>query len=56
MPPVTGLDKQGRRDRRRGKLRRAGVAALVVVFCILLPVTYVVTWTHYTVRSTPTAS
>ena len=43
---VAALDKQGRRDRRRRKLRRAVVAALVVLFCILLPVTYVVTWTH----------
>ncbi len=49
---VAALDKQGRRDRRRGKLRRGDVAALVVLFCILLPVTYVVTWTHYTVLNT----
>ncbi len=49
---VAALDKRGRRDRRRRKLRRTVVAALVVVFCILLPVTYVVTWTHYTVLNT----
>jgi hypothetical protein len=49
---VTALDKQGRRDRRRRKLRRAVVAVFVVLFCVLLPVTYVVTWTHYTVLNT----
>ena len=43
---ITALDKQGRRERRLRKLRRTVVAALVVLFCVLLPVTYVVTWTH----------
>ena len=28
------------------------VAVLAILFCILLPVTYVVTWTHYTVLNT----
>ncbi len=49
---MKALDKQGRRKRRLRKLRRGVVAALVVLFCVLLPVTYVVTWTHYTVLNT----
>ena len=49
---VAALDKQGRRDRRARKVRRSVVALLVVAFCVLLPVTYVVTWTHYTVLNT----
>ena len=49
---VKALDKQGRGERRRRKLRRVVVAVLAVLFCILLPVTYVVTWTHYTVLNT----
>jgi hypothetical protein len=40
--PMAGLDK----ERRGGRLRRIGVGALVVLFAILLPVTYVVAWTH----------
>jgi hypothetical protein len=46
---VTALDKQGRRDRRRARGRRIVVTALVVLFAILLPVTYVVGWSHYVV-------
>jgi hypothetical protein len=43
---LAALDRQGRRDRRRLKARHVLVGVLVVVFSILLPVTYVVTWAH----------
>jgi hypothetical protein len=46
---VATLDKKGRRDRRRGRARRVTVVVLVVLFSILLPVTYIVVWTHYVV-------
>jgi len=49
---VAALDKQGHRDRRRAKSRRDLVGVLVVLFSILLPVTYVVTWTHYVALNT----
>jgi hypothetical protein len=45
-------DKQGRRDRRRRKVRRGLVGFLVVVFSVLLPLTFVVTWAHYVALST----
>jgi hypothetical protein len=44
---VAALDKEGRKSRRHRRYRRIVAAVLVVLFCILLPVTYVVTWTHY---------
>lgn len=40
--PMVGPDKKTR----GGRLRRIGVGVLVVLFAILLPVTYVVAWTH----------
>jgi hypothetical protein len=49
---VAALDKRGRRKRLGRKLRQIVAAILVVLFCILLPVTYVVTWTHYTTLNT----
>ena len=49
---VAALDKQGRRDRRRRKARRGIVGFLVVVFSVLLPLTFVVTWAHYVALST----
>jgi hypothetical protein len=49
---VAALDTQRRRDRRGGRTRRIGVGALVVLFAVLLPVTYVVAWTHNVVLNT----
>ncbi len=49
---VAALDKDELRRRRGGRTRRIGVGVLVVVFSILLPVTYVVTWAHYVVLNT----
>src|SRR5262249_44764070 len=46
---VAALDRQGRRDRRRARTRRAVVGGLVGLFAVLLPLTYVVTWAHYVV-------
>lgn len=43
---VAALDKQGRRDRRRTRVRRGLVGVLVVLFSVLLPITFVVTWAH----------
>jgi hypothetical protein len=43
---IAALDKQGRRDRRYLRARQVLVGVLVVLFSILLPVTYVVTWAH----------
>jgi hypothetical protein len=43
---VAALDKQGRRDRRRIKARLAVVGVLAVVFSILLPITFAVSWAH----------
>jgi hypothetical protein len=43
---VAALDKQGRRDRKGGRTRRALGGVLVALFAILLPITYVVAWTH----------
>jgi hypothetical protein len=51
---VKALDKEDRRKQRGGRIRRIGVAILVILFCILLPVTYVVTWTHNLVLNTDT--
>lgn len=49
---IRALDRDGRRARRRRKLRRGVVGVLVVVFSILLPLTFTVTWAHYTVLNT----
>lgn len=47
---VAGIDQPGRRkDLRGSRTRRTVVGALAVIFAILLPLTYVVTWTHYVV-------
>jgi hypothetical protein len=43
---VAALDKQGRRDRRHLRARQVVVGVLVVLFSILLPLTFVVTWAH----------
>jgi hypothetical protein len=43
---VTALDKRGRRQRRHVKARRLFVGLLVVVFALLLPITFVLTWAH----------
>jgi hypothetical protein len=43
---VAALDKEERRERRGGRTRRIVVGVLVALFVILLPVTYVVAWTH----------
>jgi hypothetical protein len=43
---LAALDKQGRRDRRHLRARQVLVGVLVVLFSILLPVTYVITWAH----------
>jgi len=51
---VAALDKRGHRDRRRVKVRRGLVGVLVVLFSILLPVTYVVTWAHKVALNTDT--
>jgi hypothetical protein len=40
------LDKLGRRERRRGRTRQTIVGVLVVLFSILLPLTFVVSWAH----------
>ena len=42
-------DGQRGRDPRGGRSRRTVVGVLVVLFAILLPLTYVVTWAHYVV-------
>lgn len=42
-------DGKGRRDPRGGRLRRVAVGVLVVLFAILLPLSYVVTWAHHVV-------
>ena len=49
---VTALDKRGRRVRRRARERRIVVVVLVVLFSVLLPITFVVTWAHYTALNT----
>ena len=46
---VAGVDQPGRRDLRGSRSRRTLVGALVVIFAILLPLSYVVTWTHQVV-------
>jgi hypothetical protein len=46
---VAALGKDERRERRGGRTRRIVVGVLVALFVILLPVTYVVAWTHYVV-------
>jgi hypothetical protein len=46
---IAALDKEGRRERRGSRTRRIVVGVLVALFIILLPVTYVVAWTHYVV-------
>ncbi len=45
------LEEPGSPERRGGRLRRVVVGVLVVLFAILLSVTYVVAWTHYVVLS-----
>ena len=45
VPP----DPTGRKDLRGGRIRRIGVGVLVVLFAILLPLSYVVTWAHHVV-------
>jgi hypothetical protein len=49
---VAALDQRGRRERRRARARRIVVGVLVVLFAILLPLTYVVTWAHRVVLTT----
>ncbi|HUJ66391.1 MAG TPA: hypothetical protein VLX59_12685 [Acidimicrobiales bacterium] len=51
---VAALDRRGRRSRRLVKARRGLVGVLVVLFSILLPVTYVVTWAHRVALNTDT--
>src|SRR5438067_5685854 len=46
---VAALAAEGDRKRRGGRTRRIVVGVLVVLFAILLPVTYVVAWAHYVV-------
>ena len=46
---LAALDKEERRERRGSRTRRTVAGVLVVLFVILLPVTYVVAWTHYVV-------
>jgi hypothetical protein len=46
---VADPDGQARKESKGGRTRRTVVGVLVVVFAILLPVTYVVTWAHYVV-------
>jgi hypothetical protein len=46
---VKALDKEENRARKGGRIRRTVVGLLVLLFAILLPVTYVVAWTHYVV-------
>ena len=48
---VATLEEPGRPEREGGGLRRVVVGLLVVLFAVLLPVTYVVAWTHYVVLS-----
>jgi hypothetical protein len=43
---VAALDRQGRRARRRTKARRLLVGVLVVLFAVLLPLTFLLTWAH----------
>jgi hypothetical protein len=43
---IAALDKLGRRDRRWKRTRQAIVGVLVVLFSILLPLTFVVSWVH----------
>ncbi len=49
---VKALDREGRRARRKRKLRRGFVGVIVVLFSILLPLTFTITWAHYTVLNT----
>jgi hypothetical protein len=51
---LAALDKQGHKDRRRSKTMQFFVGVLVVLFAILLPVTYVVTWAHRVALNTDT--
>jgi hypothetical protein len=43
------LDSRGRRARWASRIRHFLVGLLVVLFAVLLPLTYVVAWTHYVV-------
>jgi hypothetical protein len=49
---VRALDKEGRRGRLRVKVRRGFVGVLVVLFSVLLPITFTVTWVHNVVLNT----
>ena len=49
---VAALDKRGRQQRRRARMRRVSVGILVAVFAVILPLTTVVTWGHNTVLNT----
>jgi hypothetical protein len=46
---VAALGKEEQRKRKGGRIRRTVVGLLVVLFAILLPVTYVIAWAHYVV-------
>jgi hypothetical protein len=46
---VAALDRREERKRKGGRIRRTAVGVLVVLFAILLPVTYVIAWAHYVV-------
>jgi hypothetical protein len=46
---VAALDKREIKRQRGGWFRRGGVGVLVVIFSILLPVTFITAWAHYTV-------
>jgi hypothetical protein len=46
---VAALDKEGKRTRRRARARSGVVGVLVVIFSILVPLTFVASWAHYVV-------
>src|SRR5262245_37524532 len=48
---VAALAAEGNRQRKGGRTRRITVGVLIVLFAIVLPVTYVVAWAHYVVLS-----
>ena len=49
---VAALDEHGRRVRRRGRTRSAGVGVLIVVFALLVPITVTAAWAHRVVLNT----
>lgn len=51
---VAALAHMEHRAQRRGRTRRIGVALLVLLFAILVPVTVTATWAHRTVLDTDT--